>query len=569
MPAQKQISRRQFIQDTGLGIGGAVVACSCGLLGCSRSEFDLIIEDGMVYDGSGAEPKQMDIGVLGDRIAVLGKLKNRTARSRLSAAGLAIAPGFIDIHTHTETELLIDPHAQSKVRQGVTTELAGQCGDSVAPLTAEMRASWHERLMREYGVPVDWTDFRGFYRRLQQNGMLTNWLTMVGQGTLREHVVGKDNRPATPVEISQMQQLTLTCFNQGVWGISSGLEYTPGSFATADEIAALCSVMSSEDKSRPSGIYATHMRNEDDTVEEALTEAITIAQQAGIALQVSHLKASGKRNWYKTPKLLQMLDEARRRGQRVTADRYPYIAYSTGLSALFPLWSREGGTEKFLARLQQSELLPKIQAEVQFKIDRLGDWHAVLISGVETEKNKWMQGKRIDDIAAQLQQAPFELTRQLLLEDQTHVSMCGFGMSEEDTKLILNHPAVAIGSDGSALATTGKLSTGHPHPRAFGTFPRVLGKYARDEQLFALAEAIRKMTSLPAGILGLPYRGLLKPGYFADLVIFDPQQIADVATYENPKQYPVGIPHVLVNGEWVILNSELTDRRPGKILLKV
>ncbi|HHM23602.1 MAG TPA: hypothetical protein ENJ23_01010, partial [Bacteroidetes bacterium] len=403
-----------------------------------------------------------------------------------------------------------------------------------------------------------------FYERLRKRGISNNWMTMVGQGTLREYVVGRDDRPATEDEIQQMRRLVEEAARQGVFGVSSGLEYTPGSFASTGEIAQVCAALNHV----PGAVklYATHMRNEDDTVEEALQEAIQIARTARVGLQVSHLKALGKRNWPKAPRLLQMLDEAHAGGMAVAADRYPYSAYSTGLSALFPLWVREGGTERFLNRLKDPSLQERIREGVRFKIDRLGSWHAVLISGVNLEKNRWMLGLRVDEIARKLAKDPFEVVRELLIAEKGRVSMCGFGMSEENTRRILSHPLVAVASDGTALAVDGDLSKGHPHPRSFGTFPRVLGRYVREEKLMPLEEAVRKMTSLPARMLGLRDRGRLVPGAFADIVLFDPDKVADRATWENPKQYPVGVVYVLVNGEFVLFEGERTAKRPGRVL---
>lgn len=555
------LSRRKF-----LGISAGAFAGTNLLIkinGCSKTmTFDTIIQGAVVYDGLGNEPIDADIGINGNRIAEIGGLARHSATNRIDAKGLAIAPGFIDIHSHTDLGLLIDPRAESKIRQGVTTEVLGQDGSSVAPLKEKDRQRLHDRYMKEYGVPITWTDFSGFFQQLRENGTAVNWLTMVGQGTLRGYVVGLDDRPATEEEVTEMQRLAREYIGQGVWGISSGLEYTPGSYASTEEIIRVCSVFKDA-----AALYATHMRNEDDEVEQALQEAIDIATKAGVGLQVSHLKAQGRRNWHRAPTILKMIEEASKAGLKVAADRYPYEAYSTGLSSLFPLWSRDGGNERFLQRLRDKTQFAKIRIDLQNKIDRLGSWEAVMISSVHLEENKWMLGKRLPEIARQRNQDIFECTRDLILEEKNRVDMCGFGMSEENTKLILKHPLVAIDSDGSARATEGPLSEGHPHPRNFGTFPRVLGKYARDEGLFPLQEAIRKMTSLPASILGLQKRGSLVPDAFADLVVFDPEKVADRATFENPKQYPVGIHYVMVNGEFVIFQDQHNGNLPGHVLL--
>ncbi len=568
MRINKRTDRRKFIRNSGLVIGNICLSSGIGIniLGCGSYDFDLIIEKGTVFDGSGNPPIEADVGITGELLVDIGDLKNRSSRERVKASGMAVAPGFIDIHTHTDTELLIDPNAQSKIRQGVTTEMSGQCGGSVAPLTMEMKKTRHERLLKKYGISADWQDFDGFYRRLSEAGIALNWMTMVGQGTLREYVIGMTDRPANSDEIEKMQQLARDSINEGVWGISTGLEYTPGSFADTEELTQICRAMRKNKKVL--GLYATHMRNEDDDLEEAIDEALTIAENAGVGVQISHLKSIGKRNWDKIPAVFQMLNDTINAGIKVTADRYPYAAYSTGLSSLFPLWCRDGGTKKFLENLNNPELISKIREDVRFKIDRLGSWDRILISGVNEEKNRWMQEKRLSEIATELNEDPFEVACRLLIEEKSRVSICGFGMSEENTKTILKHPLVAIGSDGNSLSATGPLSEGFPHPRNFGTFPRVLGKYAREEKLFPLEEAVRKMTRLPATILGIPKRGLLQPGFFADIVIFDPDKVAEGATWENPKQYPLGLPHVMVNGKFVVFEGQHTGKLPGKVLTK-
>jgi N-acyl-D-amino-acid deacylase len=562
----EKMNRRRFLKKTASVAGSGLVVSQFGLnlIGCSRYDFDIVIENGLVFDGLGKPPVQADVGVIGELIAEIGNLKNRSSKKRIPASGLAVSPGFIDIHTHTDTELLTGSEAQSKIRQGVTTEMSGQCGGSVAPRKKEGQEKQKERMKERFGTPFSWVDFDGFYRCLSKQGITLNWMTMVGQGTLRDYVIGMEDRPATENEISQMQQLARDSLNEGVWGISSGLEYTPSSYASLEELTELCSIMGG--KRKLVGIYATHMRNEDETVEEAVEEALKIGELAKVGVQISHLKSIGKPNWPKLPGLLKMIDQAREKEIRVTADRYPYSAYSTNLEAsLFPLWTREGGTNNFIERLQNSELIGKIREEVQAKVNLLNSWSGVLISNLKKEENDWMKGKRVSEIAAELNQDPFETVRQLLIDENSGISICGFGMDEENTKAVLKHPMVAIGSDGSSLSIENR---GNPHPRNFGTFPRVLGKYAREEKIFPLEEAVRKMTYLPATILGIPKRGLLQPGFFADIAIFDPDKVTDTATWENPKSYPVGIPYVLVNGDPVIFEDEHTGNLPGKVLTR-
>ncbi len=556
-PDNAGITRRRFLKiSTRAGLFGAAVLAGCG----RNADFDILIRNGLVCDGSGKEPFPADVGIRGDTIAAVGDLGTKTGRREISASGYIVAPGFIDIHSHSDEDLLVDGRAHSKIRQGVTTEIVGQDGDSFAPLNEEMRTRLQESLQKAYGLKVDWHDFTGYFRRLRREGISVNLGSMVGAGTLRAFVVGYEARTATAEEVARMQELLRRSLQQGARHLSSGLEYTPGSFASAEELAALCRILG------PSGVYATHMRNEDDRVLEAVEEAIHIATAGGCRLHISHLKASGRRNWPKLDAILQRMQQARQRGLSVTCDRYPYIAYSTGLTSLFPLWSREGRREDFVARLQNPDLLPRIRRAVLAKIDMLGDWNAVLISSVREPEDKAFEGKRLGDLAQEMGRDPFDLLRELLLRENGRGGMVGFAMSVDNTARILADPHCAVASDGSARSTEGPLAEGNPHPRNFGTFPRVLRYYVREQKLLSLQEAVRKMTSLPAAIIGLRNRGLLRTGYFADIVIFDPQRVADRATFTNPKRYPEGIDYVLVNGKAVIFAGEHTQARPGRIL---
>jgi N-acyl-D-amino-acid deacylase len=360
--------------------------------------------------------------------------------------------------------------------------------------------------------------------------------------------------------MEKMKALTREAFKQGAYGISSGLEYTPGSFATVEEIVEVCKAMDSR------GIYSTHMRNEDDAVLEAIDEAIRIGREAGVALNISHLKAQNPKNWHKVPVILEKLDQARASGMQVTCDRYPYIAYNTGLSSLFPLWSREGGSEKFVSRLQDPALMDRLRQEVSGKVTNLGGWQTVMISslGKNAEREKY-EGKNFAELS-QDGTDPFRLLVDLVTKEEGGGSMVGFGMSEEELAGVLTYEHAMVASDGSALATSGELRFGNPHPRNFGTFPRVLGKYVREEKLFTLTEAIRKITFLPASALGIKDRGFLQTGYHADVVIFDPKHVGDRATWTAPHQYPEGIRFVIVNGEMIIDDGEFTGKLAGKVL---
>jgi N-acyl-D-amino-acid deacylase len=551
-------SRRQFLKTAAAGAIAASpwFSSACGLF----EKFDLIIFGGLIYDGSGRPGIIGDLGIKNGKIAALGDLKNKSAKRKIDAAGMAVAPGFIDFHSHSDEGLLLGGEAQSKIRQGVTTEIIGQDGDSVAPLTEKRRAAWSESLKSNYGIEIDWLDFSGYFQRLEKNGLITNVASMVGQGSLREYVVGEDNRPATPEEIEKMKALARAAFQQGAYGISSGLEYTPGSFASTEELIEVCKAMDGR------GIYSTHMRNEDNNVLEAVDEAIRIARESGVALNISHLKAQNPNNWHKVPLILEKLEQARAAGMRVTCDRYPYIAYNTGLSSLFPLWSREGGSEKFVARLKDSGLQDQLRQEVLRKVENLGGWQAVMISGLpKNPERQRYEGKNFAELS-QNGAEPFKLLVELMIQEDGGGSMVGFGMSEDELMGVLKYPHAMVASDGSALATSGPLRSGNPHPRSFGTFPRALGKYAREEKLFDLAEAIRKITALPASALGITDRGLLQVGNFADVVIFDPANVIDRAIWTAPHQYPEGIRFVLVNGEVVIDESEFSGKLAGQVL---
>ncbi len=552
----KKISRRRFLRLS-------TTACAAAptiLLSpsSSRQDFDLIIRNGTIYDGLAETPMRGDIAISGGLIRQIGSLQGKRAGMVIDARERVVCPGFIDIHSHSEDDLLVDGHAQSKIRQGVTTEILGQDGGSYAPLNPAMREQMDASLHRRYGVRVDWQDFSGFFQRLRQQGISVNVLSMVGAGTLREHVVGYDDRPASAREISAMQDLLRSSLQQGARHLSSGLEYTPGSFADAAELAQLASVLG------PEGVYATHMRNEDDHLLDAVREAIAIAQEAGVRLNISHLKIQGQRNWDKRQPLFTLLNQAREQGLNLTCDRYPYVAYNTSLRNLFPLWAREGESRRFIERLQNPDLLPKIRAAVHEKIASLGSWDAVMISRYAAEPA--FAGKRLGSLAAELGKDPLDFLIELMLRSKGNGGMVGFGMSEENTAAILAWPWSAVASDGSALASTGPLATGSPHPRSFGTFPRVLAHYVRERKTFDLATAIRKMTSLPAEIIGLRNRGRLRPNLPADIVIFDPERVRDTATFADSKKYPQGIDHVIVNGVPVIREGEHTNARPGRVL---
>jgi N-acyl-D-amino-acid deacylase len=514
---------------------------------------DLVLRRAVLYDGTGAAPVRGDLAISGGRITALADRLATRGAQELDLNGLALAPGFIDIHSHTDLALLRDPRADSKVRQGVTTEVAGQDGSSIAWSDEQAREA-RERYARD-GIDVDFRDVGGFLRWIDRNGAGVNVASMIGAGTVRGAVIGNTDRPATGAEIERMRALVRTALAAGACGISSGLEYTPGAFADSAELEALAGTL------RGTGLpFASHMRNEDDRLTAAIEEIIGVGQRADVAVQISHLKAQGARNWWKTEPALRMITDARAAGVDVLFDVYPYVAYSTGLTNLFPIWSREGGTQAFLARLQDPATAPRIEAAVRDKIAMLGDWDAVQLTAATSPDFGWVAGRRLGALAADRGVEPYALLLDITAGDRARTRMVGFGMGEENVERKLAHELSMVCSDGGAVTR----ADGTPHPRNYGTFPRVLGHYVRERRIMPLETAIMKMTSMPARRLRFTDRGVLAVDAAADLVAFDPATVADRATFEDPHQFPAGIPHVIVNGAFVIRDGEHTAARPGR-----
>jgi N-acyl-D-amino-acid deacylase len=559
-----KISRRQFIKHSVKGTALLIPAASNILLqGCSKKkEYDLIISGGVVYDGLGNPGKETDIAVNGDKIFLLEKnLDKGKAKKVIEAKGLAVSPGFIDAHSHTALELMVNPKAESQVRQGVTTEISGNCGYSPFPFSDLIFEEEKDGAEKEYNIDVDWKDITGFFNRLKEKGMALNYGTLLGQGTLRGAVVGLDDRPPTGNQLTEMKKLVAENIKAGALGISTGLEYAPGSFAKTSELLALCQTAALNN-----GVYATHMRSEGDSLLEAIEESIEIAGKTKISLQISHLKVAYQKNWSKIDDALAKIEAAAKQGINILADRYPYIAGSTGLSYLFPLRARQGTTKDFIARLKDPNLDSEFRSHLQAQEKKLGSWDKVLVSSVLTDKNKPFEGKNVLEAAGEARKEPYEFIRDLLVEEENRVSMILFFAGEDNLKRILAHPHVVIGADGVAAAPYGLLGKGKPHPRYYGTFVRVLGKYAREEKIFSLARGIQKMTSMTAKKFGLGKRGQVKEGYFADLVVFNPGKVIDCATWKNPHRYPKGIEDVIVNGQVVVREGEHTGKLPGRIL---
>ena len=561
------MKRRAFIQTGGLiGAAGAMgragrgiatgpvsgIASGAGL----GAEPDLVLRRATVFDGTGAPGMELDVAVTGDRITEVGTVM-ATGSEEIDLAGMALAPGFIDIHSHADLSLLVNPNAESRIRQGVTLEIVGQDGNSVGPMSDAGFRGTRERYRDAYGVDIDFRDLGGFLDCLDRTPATVNLATMIGHGTIRGLVVGGGDRRATEDEIQRMRALIGEALDQGAVGFSSGLEYTPGSFADVNELVELAKELGGTGYP-----YASHMRNEDDGLLAAVEETLHVGRMAGVPVQVSHLKAQGERNWWKAKAILRSIEEARASGLDVHFDRYPYVAYATGLSNLFPAWARAGGSDAFIRRLQDPVQLPAIERFARAKVALLGSWDAVQVSSTRTA---YARGRRLGELAQERGEEPFALTVRLIVEERNSVGMIGFGMSEKNTADFLAHPLGMVCSDGGSYAPYGALSRGSPHPRGYGAFPRLMGHYVRSGAL-SLELAVHKATALPARKVGLADRGVVEPGAIADLVAFDPTTVADQATFEDPHQYPVGIPLVVVNGQVTLRDGEQTGARAGRAI---
>jgi len=561
----QRITRRRFLGETARAVAAASVAGGGLVLnGCSsRKDFDLVIKDGLVYDGLGNPGLVTDIGISRDLIKYLGKISYSRGRAVLEARGLAVAPGFIDVHDHSDVQLLVNPKAESAVHQGITTTISGNCGSSPFPIADEIFEQEKDSLKKRYEIDLTWRDIQGFFSRIEEKGIALNYGTLVGQGAIRGAAMGFNDRAPKPAELEKMKALVSENLKNGALGLSSGLEYTPGSFAQPDELVELCKIVA-----LAGGVYATHMRDEGDALIESLMETIDVAKKSGVSVQISHLKVAYPRNWGKINAAIVKIEEAKKDGVDIFCDRYPYIAGATSLDFNFPLWARQGTTEEFLSRLKDPYQDAKLRSYIAEREKKLESWDKVVISYVLTEKNRKFEGKNILEASREAGKPPYEFMRDLLIEENDQVGMVIFMMKEENLSRILAHPLVGIGTDGEARAPYGLLGRGKPHPRVYGTFPRAIGKYVREEKLLKLEEMLKKMTSVPAKKFGLQKRGVVRAENIADLVIFDPDKIIDKATWKEPHQYPAGVEYVLVNGEIVIDKGSHTGKLPGKILRK-
>jgi N-acyl-D-amino-acid deacylase len=566
MKKKNKLSRRDFVKKS---LKGSVVLGMGGynllIQGCSKTkEYDVIIYGGTVIDGTGQPGEEMDIALKGEQIFSLGKnLDKAKAKEVIEAKGLVISPGFIDAHDHTDIGLLANPKAESQIRQGVTTVVSGNCGSSPSPIPDPALEEMKHYTKTEYGIDLNWQDLTGFFNRLMEKGTAINYSTLVGHGNIRGTVVGLDDTQPTENHIIEMKRLVEENMKAGALGLSTGLEYAPGCYAKTPELIELCKIVAQHQ-----GIHSTHMRHEGEFLLEALDECIKVSRETGVGLQISHLKVANQINWSKIDEALLKIEAAKKEGIKILADRYPYIAGSTGLSYYFPPWARQGTTKDFIERLKNPKLDVKIHTYVKEREKKLGSWDKVVISSIFTEKNKKYEGKNIIECAKEAGKEPYQFMKELLIEEEGRVSMIAFFAKEENLRRILSHKLVVIGADGAAVAPYGPLGKGKPHPRHYGTFPRVLGKYVRQEKILTLPQAIQKMSSTTALKFGLKNRGQIKEGFFADLAIFDAEKIIDKATWQNPHQYPEGVEYVLVNGQVVIHKGEHTGKLPGKILKK-
>jgi dihydroorotase/N-acyl-D-amino-acid deacylase len=528
--------------------------------------YDFVITGARIVDGTGAPWFVGDIGVVGDRIAAIGDLHGASAAKRIDGTGLVASPGFIDVQGQSEFNVLVDNRAASKITQGVTTEITGE-GTSIAPLNERLIEDLRDSA-KKYNVALDWRSLDEYLRRFDRARPAINLGTFVGAGGLREYVIGKDNRPATPAELDQMRQLVAQAMQQGAFGLSTALQYVPDSFASTDEVVALAKVAR-----QYGGVYFTHQRSEGDRIFPSLDEVFDIAQRANISATIWHLKDAYRENWGQMPEVLSRIEAARSRGIDVAASVYPYTRGSNSLIACFPSWVSEGGTDKMIQRLKD----PAQRARAQKEMDEPnttwenqwrgsgGGQGVTLIQVINPALQKY-EGMNFEEIGRQMNKDPKDAAMDIAIADRGQSQVVIAVMDEADVRAAVLNPLVTYGSDSPAQAENGPLSTTKAHPRAFGTFPHILAEYVRTEHAMRLEEAIRKMTSQAASRVGIMDRGILRPGMMADIVLFDPATIQDVATYKDPLHYSVGVKDVFVNGRPVVLDGQITEERPGRAL---
>jgi N-acyl-D-amino-acid deacylase len=529
------------------------------------ADYDVIIRGGNIYDGLGSDPVIGDLAITDDRIAVIGDLANASGAIEIDAEGMAVAPGFINMLSWATESLIEDGRAMSDIKQGVTLEVMGE-GMSMGPLNETMRAQAIER-QGDIKYDIEWTTLGGYLEFLEAKGISPNVASYVGATTLRVHQLGYENRPPSDEELARMQDLVHQAMREGALGIGSSLIYAPANFASTEELIALVGVAAEY-----GGSYISHIRSEGNRLEEGVQELIKIASITGAPAEIYHLKAAGKDNYHKLGKVFDLVEAAQAAGLPITADMYTYTAGSTGLYATMPLWVQEGGHDAWVARLKDPEIRARVVAEMKQPTNEWENYYVgagpenILLVGFDTEELRPLTGKTLQEVADEREMDPAETAIDLVIEDDSRVDAVYFMMSEDNVRRKLQKPWVSFGSDAGAPAAEGVFMNSNPHPRAYGNFSRLLGKYVREEKIVTMQEALRRMTSLPAYNIGIDERGQLSEGYFADVVVFDPERVADHASFEEPHQYATGVRHVFVNGEQVLRNGRHTGATPGRVI---
>ncbi len=539
------------------------------LFSCKKDEYDLIIRGGTVYDGSGSAGKVADIGINADTIVIIGDLSKAVAKKEINAAGLAVAPGFINMLSWAVESLILDGNSQSDIRQGVTLEVFGE-GASMGPINEKMRNGMLDDMRRnpDYTYDIDWTTLDEYLQSLEKRGIAPNVASFVGATTVRIHELNYDNRLPNADELKRMKDLVRKAMEDGALGVGSSLIYAPANYSSTEELIALCKVAAEY-----GGMYITHMRSEGNGIFGAVDETIRIAREAGLPAEIYHLKMAGQANWNKLDSVLAMIDQANKAGVKITADMYTYQAGATGLDAAMPPWLQEGGLNQWIKKMKNPKFRKMALDEMKKPSDKWenlllmsGSPDNVLLLGFNNDSLRQFTGKTLAEVAAIYGKSPEETAMDLVAADSSRVGTAYFMMSEDNVKRQIALPYLSFGSDAGSPTAEGVFLKSNEHPRAYGNFARLLGKYVRDEKVIPLEEAIRKLTSLPASNLKIKKRGSLKPGYFADVVAFDPEKIQDHATFEQPHQYSTGMVHVFVNGQQVLADGEHTGARPGRVV---
>ena len=530
------------------------------------TEYDVLIRNGEIYDGSGGAPFRGDIAINGDTIAEIGHLSTARGRMEIDAQGLAVAPGFINMMCWANESLIADGRSQSEIRQGVTLEVLGE-GDSMGPLNEKMKREETER-QGDVKYDIEWTTLREYLDFLVRRGVSCNVTSFVGAATVRIHEIGHENRKPTPQELERMKALVRQAMEEGAVGLSSALIYAPGCYADTEELLELAKVAAEYD-----GMYASHLRSESEQLLEALDELVSIARRAKIRAEVYHIKASGRRNWNKLDEMFRRIEAARAEGLRITADMYMYHASATGLDSIMPPWVQEGGHRAWVERLKDPAIREKVKQEMRMTgnaydngMIAAGSADNIILIGFRNEALRPLTGMTLAEVAAQRGRSPEDTAIDLIIEDDSRVGAAFFTMSEDNVRKEIRQPWISFCSDAASQAPEGLFLKRNPHPRAYGSFARLLGKYVREERLIPLTEAIRRLTSLPAENMRLDRRGRLTSGYFADVVVFDPATITDHATFKQPHQYATGVRDVFVNGVQVLKNGEHTGAKPGRVV---